>query len=113
MEDFSPAKEGNVIKEGRKKASILPGKARNLIELYPSDLTNAEWARMAPLLPAGKPGGRPRAVDLRAVLNGIVYVLRSGCAWRLLPRDDPPRSTVDGSFLLFRNEGVWEGIMTA
>ncbi|HEY1354636.1 MAG TPA: transposase, partial [Ktedonobacteraceae bacterium] len=51
---------------------MLPGKARNLIELYPSDLTNAEWARMAPLLPAGKPGGRPRAVDLRAVLNGIV-----------------------------------------
>ena len=96
-----------------KKASILPGKARKLIEIYPSDLTNTEWAILEPLLPAGKPGGRPRAVDMRAVVNGIFYVLRSGCAWRMLPRDDPPRSTVYGYFALFRNEGVWERIMTA
>ena len=63
------------------------------------------------LYPSGKPGGRPREVDMRAVLNGIFYVLRAGCAWRMLPRDYPPRSTVCGYFALFRDTGVWEQIM--
>lgn len=54
-----------------KRASLLTEKARTPIEIYPSDLTNAEWAILEPLLPAGKPGGRPRVVNLRAVLNGI------------------------------------------
>ena len=90
----------------------MPGKAGKLMEVYPSDLTDSEWAILEPLIPPGKAGGRPREVDMRAVLNGIFYVLRSGCAWRMLPRDYPPRSTVYGYFALFRDEGVWERIMT-
>ena len=81
------------------------------MELYPSDLTDAEWAILEPLIPAEKPGGRPREVEMRAVLNGIFYVLRAGCAWRMIPRDYPPKSTVYSYFARFRNEGVWEQIM--
>ncbi len=81
------------------------------MELYPSDLTDAEWAILEPLIPPEKPGGRPREVDRRAVLNGIFYVLRAGCAWRMIPRDYPPKSTVYSYFARFRNEGVWEQIM--
>src|SRR6266705_6884079 len=83
------------------------------MEIYPSDLTDAEWAMLEPLIPPGKPGGRPRAVKMRAVLNAIFYVLRAGCAWRMLPREYPPRSTVSHYFALFRDEGVWEQMMTA
>jgi putative transposase len=61
---------------------------------YPSDLTDPEWAILAPLLPPPKPGGRPRTVDLRRICNGVFHVLRSGCQWRLLPREYGPRSTV-------------------
>jgi putative transposase len=57
---------------------------------YPSDLTDAQWARLAPLLPDAKPGGHPRTVDLREVVNAAVYVLRDGCRWRALPHDFPP-----------------------
>lgn len=62
--------------------------------LYPSDLTDAEWRFVAPLLPPAKSGGRPRSVDLRRILNGLFYLVRSGCAWRYLPRDYGPWSTV-------------------
>jgi len=82
------------------------------MEIYPSDLTDQEWAILEPLIPPEKPGGRPRAVDMRAVLNAIFYILRAGCAWRMLPREYPPRSTVYGYFARFRDEGVWEQIMT-
>lgn len=82
------------------------------MEIYPSDLSDDEWAILEPLIPPEKPGGRPREVDMRQVLNGIFYLLRAGCAWRMLPRDYPPRSTVYHYFALFRKEGVWEQIMT-
>lgn len=82
------------------------------MEIYPSDLTDSEWILLEPLIPPGKPGGRPREVNMRAVLNGIFYVLRSGCAWRMLPREYPPCSTVYEYFASFRNVGVWEQIMT-
>jgi transposase len=82
------------------------------MEIYPSDLSDAEWAILEPLIPPEKPGGRPREVDMRAVLNGIFYVLRAGCAWRMIPREYPPKSTVSAYFACFRNEGVWEQIMT-
>lgn len=82
------------------------------MELYPSDLTDDEWAILEPLIPPEKPGGRTREVDMRAVLNGIFYVLRAGCAWRMIPRDYPPKSTVYAYFARFRNEGVWEQILT-
>jgi putative transposase len=65
---------------------------------YPSDLTDAQWARLERWLPppkSGTPkGGRPRTVDLREVVNGILYLLRTGCAWRMLPHDLPPWGTV-------------------
>jgi putative transposase len=82
------------------------------MEIYPSDLSDEEWAILEPLIPPEKPGGRPREVDMRAVLNGIFYVLRAGCAWRMIPREYPPKSTVYAYFARFRDEGVWEHIMT-
>ena len=77
---------------------------------YTSDLTDAQWALLAPLLPAAKPGGRPRSVDLREVLQGILYVLRSGCAWRLLPHDLPPWQTVYKYFRRWTQDGTWARI---
>lgn len=77
---------------------------------YPSDLSDAEWKIIRLLLPEPKPGGRPRTTDLRAVVNAIFYVLRSGCAWRMLPHDFPPYSTVYMYFKQWRVEGVWEKI---
>jgi transposase len=61
---------------------------------YPSDLTDEEWAQVEPLIPPAKRGGRRREVDVREVLNGIMYVLSTGCQWRYIPRDLPPRSTL-------------------
>jgi transposase len=60
---------------------------------YPSDLTDAEWVLVAPLIPPARRGGRPRKVDVREVLNAIFYVLNTGCHWNALPSDLPPRST--------------------
>ena len=74
---------------------------------YPSDLTRTQWRRLKRLLPAAKPGGRPRSVDLREVLNGIFYILRGGCAWRMMPHDFPPWSTCYDSFSKWRNDGTW------
>lgn len=76
--------------------------------LYPSDLSDREWTILAPLLPPPKPGGRPRSVDLRRILNAIFHVLRSGCQWRLLPREYGPWSTVYGYFRAWRRDGTWE-----
>ena len=53
---------------------------------YPSDLTDEEWALIAPLIPPGKPGGGKRTVDLREVVNGLMYILGTGCQWRALPK---------------------------
>ena len=60
---------------------------------YPSDLTPTQWNRLRRLLPPAKPGGRPRSVMLREVLNGIFYIVRGGGAWRTMPKDLPPWST--------------------
>jgi putative transposase len=78
---------------------------------FPSNLTGAEWERLAPLIPAAKPGGRPRKTEMRSAMNAILYLLRTGCPWRYLPRDGfPPRSTVYNIFRKFQREGVWEAI---
>lgn len=77
---------------------------------YASDLTDAEWALIAPLLPPAKRLGRPRTADLREVVNGLLYMLRAGCPWRLLPKDFPPRSTVQRYFYAWRAEGIWHRI---
>lgn len=77
---------------------------------YASDLTEAQWARLAPLLPP--PGvGPPRQHEPRVIVNAILYVLRTGCQWRMLPHDFPPWSSVYYYFWKWRNEGVWEPIM--
>src|SRR6516162_10777177 len=65
---------------------------------YPSDLTNDEWALVAPLIPPAKRGGAKRTVDVREVMNGIMYILSTGCQWRALPKDLPPRSTVHSTY---------------
>jgi transposase len=78
---------------------------------FPSDLRDAEWARLELLIPEASPGGRPRKTDMRAAVNAILYLLRTGCPWRYLPRDGfPPRSTVYNIFRKFQREGVWEAI---
>jgi transposase len=78
---------------------------------FPSDLTDGEWARLAPLIPPADPGGRPRKTDMRAAMNAIFYLLRTGCPWRYLPGDPfPPRSTVYNIFRKFQRDGVWEAI---
>ena len=77
---------------------------------YPSDLTAREWALIAPMLPPAKPGGRPRTTDLRAVTDAILYIASSGCQWRMLPKDFPPVSTVQGYFYAWRDSGLWQGI---
>lgn len=78
---------------------------------YPSDLSDDEWTRLAPLIPPAAPGGRPRKTDMRAAMNAIFYLLRTGCPWRYLPRDGfPPRSTVYNIFRKFQREGVWDAI---
>lgn len=78
---------------------------------YATDLTDRQWALIAPLLPPAKPGGRPRSTDMREVVNGIVYVLRTGCSWRLLPHDFPPWNTVYYYFWRWRREGIWHRIV--
>ncbi len=80
---------------------------------YATDLTDAEWALLAPHIPAPKVGGRPTDHSRREIVNAIRYVLRSGCAWRLLPHDFPKWQTVYHYFRLWRLQGVWETAHTA
>jgi transposase len=77
---------------------------------YPSDLTDDEWALVAPLIPAAKPGGNKRTVDLREVMNGVMYVLSTGCQWRAIPKDLPPRSTVHDYLDLWSYDGTLDRI---
>ena len=80
---------------------------------YPSDLTDAEWAVLEPLVPAAKPGGRPPTHDRREIVNAILYVLRTGCQWRALPHDLPPWGTVWWYFRRWREDGTWERVNAA
>ncbi len=77
---------------------------------YPTDLTDEQWALIAPRLPPARPGGRRREVDLRAVVDAILYVLRTGCQWRYLPKDFPPKSTVWRYFDEWRHNGTLEAV---
>jgi transposase len=80
---------------------------------YASDLSDAEWAIIAPMIPPAKRGGRRREVDVREVLNAIFYVLWTGCQWKALPKDLPPRSTVWDYFDLWSWDGTLEGVHEA
>jgi transposase len=77
---------------------------------YPSDLTDAEWEHIKPLIPRGKRGGGKRRVNLREVVNGVMYVLSTGCQWRYIPKDLPPRSTVNDDFCLWSYDGTLQNI---
>ena len=74
---------------------------------YPSDMTDAEWALIAEMIPPAKRGGKARTVNLREVVNGLLYVLGAGCQWRAIPKDLRPRSTLHGYVL--RRE--WDGTL--
>jgi putative transposase len=80
---------------------------------YPSDMTDAQWQRLAPLVPSAKPGGRPRSVDIRAVVDAIFSRTKTGGQWRQMPRDFPPWSTVAGYYRLWRRDGTWQIIHDA
>ena len=80
---------------------------------YPSDLTDDEWAYIAPLIPSAKRGGNKRRVDLREIVNGLMYVLSTGCQWRAIPKDLPPRSTVHGYLDLWDWDGTLDRIHEA
>lgn len=82
-------------------------------ELYSTDLTDAQWAILEPLIPSCKHGGRPREVDMREVLNTILYLNRTGCQWDMLPHDLLPKSTVYDYFAAWRDNGTWQRMMNA
>jgi putative transposase len=75
---------------------------------YKSDLTMEQWKLLEPLIPPQKPGGRHRTVDMYEVVNGIFYVIRTGCSWEMLPHDLPPYSTVYFYFRRWQKKGVWQ-----
>jgi transposase len=77
---------------------------------YPTDLTDAQWAAIAELVPDAVPGGRPRRASSRELVNAILYALRAGQAWRLLPHDFPPWQTVYYYLRRWQAEGVWERV---
>jgi len=77
---------------------------------YPTDLTDEQWSLIAPMIPPARLGGRPREVNLREVVNAVLYVARSGCAWRLLPREFPTWITVYTYFSQWKRTGVWKAI---
>jgi putative transposase len=80
---------------------------------YPSDLTDAQWAILEPLVPASKYGGRPRTVDMREIINTILYLNRTGCQWDMLPHDLLPKSTVYEYFAQWRDDGTWAKFVDA
>ena len=80
---------------------------------YPSDLSDEEWAVLAPVIPPAKPGGHPRRVDMRQILNALFYQQRTGCQWRYLPKEYPPWPTVWTYFRQWRKNGTWETLHTA
>ncbi len=80
---------------------------------YASDVTSREWALVVPLLPGPARRGRPRSIDLREIVNAIFYLLQTGCQWRMIPMDFPPRSTVYGYFRRWMRDGTWGRIHDA
>jgi putative transposase len=77
-------------------------------QTYPTDLSDSQWSIIQPLIPPGKPGGRPRSLDMRMVVNGILYVVVGGIQWRMLPKEYPNWKSVYHYFRLWRNDGIWQ-----
>ena len=80
---------------------------------YPSDLSDAQWTILEPLVPAAKHGGRPRKVEMREIVNAMFYINRSGCQWDMLPHDLPPKSSVYVYFAQWRDDGTWQKLVDA
>jgi putative transposase len=80
---------------------------------YQSDLSDAEWSYIEPHLPSPEVSGRPRVHTLREIVDAIFYIVRSGCAWRLLPHDFPPWKTIHHYFRRWRLDGTWERMHSA
>src|ERR1700732_459342 len=81
---------------------------------YPSDLSDQQWAVLQPLLPAARPGGRPRATDLRELVNALFYLAREGCSWRAIPHDfGIPWKTVYNYFRDWTADGTWQELQDA
>jgi transposase len=96
--------------EARRSMMCICGRERRV---YASDVTDEEWVILEPLIPAAKPGGRSQEIERREIVNGILYVLRSGCPWRLLPHDLPNWSTVYLYFREWKRAGIWEQVNAA
>ena len=79
-------------------------------QLYPTDLTDRQWNCIKELIPAAKPGGRPRSLEMRAVINAILYIVVSGCQWRMLPREYPAWQSVYSYFRHWSKDGTWQRI---
>src|ERR671933_2112130 len=77
---------------------------------YPTDLSDRQWDCISPLVPLAKPGGRPRSVDMREVINAILYIVVTGCQWRMLPKDYPKWQSVYTSYATWRDDGPWQRI---
>jgi putative transposase len=82
-------------------------------KVYPSDVTDEQWALIEPLIPAARPGGRPRKVDMRLVVNTIFYLLKAGSQWNMLPVGLAKRSTANGYFLAWQADGTWQKVLDA
>ena len=80
---------------------------------YPTDLTEAQWTILEPMVPPSKHGGRPRTVNMREVINTILYLNRTGCQWDMLPHDMLPKSTVYEYFAQWRDDGTWAKFIDA
>jgi len=80
---------------------------------YDTDLTDEQWNLIGPMLPPAKFGGRPRTADMRNVINAVFYINRAGCAWRLLPKEFGPWTSIYGYFKRFRDTDVWTRIHDA
>jgi len=82
-------------------------------KVYPSDMSDTQWNIIRPLIPAAKSGGRPREVEMRQIVNGLPYLVRGGCSWRMLPKEYGPWQTAYGYFRVFRRTGIWQKIHDA
>jgi putative transposase len=89
---------------------MKPKRSQAKPKRYPSDLTRTQWERLRPLLPDAKPGGRPREVARREVVNGILSICRGGCGWRMMPKDLPPWSPCYDDFRTGRIGGIWSKV---
>lgn len=85
-------------------------KRNRKVKRYPTDLSDKKWAIISPLLPDALKGGRPRSIGLRNLINAIVYIVRAGCAWRLLPHNYPKWQTVYGYYRRWTVNGTWQRI---